>query len=91
MQGRTIDEVKSHKHFYRDNFRRGVKLLFWLLILMLVLIVVTFYLFTTWPEADYYATSTDGKLVRILPVARGTGLVDPEDQRDLVNRENQGS
>lgn len=84
MENRTINEVKAHKGFYRDNFRRAIAALFALSVLMLVLVVLIFYIFITWPEPDFYATSSEGALVRLQHVPRGTQLIDPEDQKALV-------
>lgn len=75
MIAEQLQEIKSQKNYYRDNFRRLVNFLFFCCFLILIIITAIFYEFFTEPEPYYYATCSDGQLVQLLNVPRGTGLI----------------
>lgn len=65
MLGRKHQHAHLHSIFYRDKFRRTLR---WLLVnvfIMLLLIIAVMYLIFVKPAANYYANTTDG---RILPM-----------------------
>lgn len=63
-----IDVIRSKKGFYRDNYSRVC----WTLLVALGLIffmgMSIVYCIIFHPTPDFYATSTDGKIVRLFPV-----------------------
>ncbi len=70
-----IDELKEHKNYYRNNFRRLSNFLFFCSFIILFLIMIILYYFFTMPEPYYYATSSDGELTQLMDVPKGTGLI----------------
>lgn len=64
----VLQKVKAHKYFYRDYYRRVCNVLWLVLMVILVLSLIDVYLFIQREEPNYYATSNDGKLVRLAPL-----------------------
>lgn len=64
--GNRIELLKSRKGFYRDNYNRvcSALLLSLLIILILSVLVIYFAIFSSTP--DFYASSQDGKLNRLV-------------------------
>jgi hypothetical protein len=79
-------EIKARKNFYRNNFYRLVNTLFILGIFIAILVGLILFKYFTEGRATYYATANNGNLVKLTPVPRGTGLVIPEDQRNIVEK-----
>lgn len=78
MIGPSLDEIKNRKNFYRNNFRRAGMMLWFATIVIFVLTVIIIYQDIRKPAPYYYATSSDGRITQLIPVPRGTGLLDPE-------------
>lgn len=51
--------------FYRDNFRRMTVLVMGLVIVDLVLVVAMFLVYSNFPQAELYATTRNGLLVKL--------------------------
>lgn len=64
----TIEEVKNRKYFYRDYYRRACTALWIALVIIIVLSLLLLYLYIQRPTPDFYATSSDGKLVPLVPL-----------------------
>jgi intracellular multiplication protein IcmL len=60
--------VKLRNDFYRDNYRRVVLAIFLLLVVILAQAGVIYYLLTHRPLPVYFATTNNGRVMRILPV-----------------------
>lgn len=67
MSGEALRTVKLRNDFYRDNFRRMVWILLVSILLNVGLIVVLLFMTTHRPQPVYFATSNDGRLVRLQP------------------------
>ncbi len=65
MENEVLDRVKGRKNFYRDYYRRAYNLLWFALSIIVVLSFLNIYLYITRPMPDFYATSSDGKLVKL--------------------------
>lgn len=78
------ENIKARKNFYRNNFLRLVNTLFILSFIIVILVGLILFKYFTEGRATYYATANNGNLVRLNPVRRGTGLVIPEDQRNIA-------
>ena len=66
--GNRIEQLKSRKGFYRDNYNRvSVGLLLGLVIILLVSGIVI-YLTIYSPTPDFFASAQDGKLTRLVAV-----------------------
>jgi len=78
MIGNRLDEIKSRKNFYRNSLRKAAMLLLFSMMIVLVLSGLIIYRYLTRPAPYFYATSSDGQITQLMPVPRGTGLLDPE-------------
>jgi len=64
--GNRIELIRSRKGFYRDNYDQ---VCIWLLVTLVVILLLSsliVYLATSCPISDFYATSTDGKVTRLI-------------------------
>ena len=64
--GNRIELLKSRKGFYRDNYNRVCSALLLTLFIILLLSVLDIYLAIFTPTPDFYASSQDGKLIRLV-------------------------
>ena len=64
--GNRIELLKSHKGFYRDNYNRVCSALLLSLFIILILSVLVIYFAVFLPTPDFYASSQDGKLTRLV-------------------------
>ncbi len=65
----AIRSKKSHKYFYRNSYRAALSALLFSQAIIIVLAVAVLYVKLSQPEPDFYATSSDGKLVFLKPLA----------------------
>lgn len=67
----TLDDrefVYYRNNFYRDNYRRLILICFMLVSIIIGLIAFAFYLHSSRPVPSFYATTYDGKLIRLTPM-----------------------
>ena len=64
--GNRIELLKSRKGFYRDNYNRVCSALLLTLFIILILSALVIYLAVFSPTHDFYASSQDGKLTRLV-------------------------
>ncbi|MES2998456.1 MAG: type IV secretion protein IcmL [Pseudomonadota bacterium] len=64
--GNRIEQVRARKGFYRDNYNRVCIGLLVALIIILLLSSFVIYLAIFRPVSDFYATSMDGKITRLV-------------------------
>lgn len=64
--GNRIELLKSRKGFYRDNYNRVCSALLLTLLIILLLSALDIYLAIFTPIPDFYASSQDGKLTRLI-------------------------
>lgn len=65
MSNEILERIKAQKFFYRDNYRRACTGLWFALLIIILLSLTIFYLYLERPIPDYYATSSNGKLVQL--------------------------
>lgn len=64
--GNRIELLKSHKGFYRDNYNRICNALLLSLFVILILSTLVIYFAVFFPTPDFYASSQDGTLIRLV-------------------------
>lgn len=64
----VLEKVKARKNFYRDYYRRACTALWFSLFVIAALSLIVMYLVISQPTPDFYATSSDGKLVMLTPM-----------------------
>lgn len=64
--GNRIELLKSRKGFYRDNYNLACSALLLTLFIILILGALVIYLAIFLPTPDFYASSQDGKLTRLI-------------------------
>ncbi len=64
--GNRIELLKSRKGFYRDNYNRVCTALLLTLFIILLLSVLDIYFAIFIPTPDFYASSQNGKLTRLV-------------------------
>jgi hypothetical protein len=70
MAEQSNDLIKQQKNFYRELYRRDIKGLIGIFIIMGLLVIGITYMATHRPDPTYYATSSDGALVPLATVQR---------------------
>lgn len=61
--------IRLRNNFYRDNYRRLVLSLMFLLFIVIFLVGVIFYQIYNRPESKYFATTTDGRIMQLFPLS----------------------
>ena len=64
----AVEQVKLRNNYYRDNYRKVVKVLLSMVLICISLIAVIIYQYHTRPEPRYFATTADGRITPISPV-----------------------
>lgn len=64
--GNRTDLVKSRKGFYRDNYNRVCGALLLTLFVIFILSTLVIYFTILSPTPDFYVSSQDGKLTRLV-------------------------
>lgn len=64
--GSRVDLVRARKGFYQDNYNRVCIGLLIALLIILLLSSLVIYLTIFRPGSDFYATSMDGKVTRLV-------------------------
>ncbi len=59
----ATESERIRNHFYRDNYRRLIKILLLCLFVIVMLVGVIFYLVMTIPSETYYASTEDGRVI----------------------------
>ena len=68
---KNVEDIVSQKHlFYRDSYRRALKLLIVLSCIAVVLAAWLMYSIFTRPLPEFYATSTTGEVVPMQPLSK---------------------
>ena len=73
MLNEQLRNIKARKNFYRDNYHKACNALVIALGLIGILCGLLIYLFFQQASSDFYATSMDGKLVRLTPLSMLVG------------------
>lgn len=70
MPENAVELVRLRNNFYRDNYRRVVTALLLCLLTIIVLIGIIFYMITHRPAPKYFATTSDGQIIPLIPLDR---------------------
>jgi len=70
MPQSRLDLVDKQGEFYRNNFRRLIKITYIFIIVIFLLLAFIFYQFFTTLPPKYFATTQDGRLVEVIPLPR---------------------
>jgi|JI10StandDraft_1071094.scaffolds.fasta_scaffold17595_6 intracellular multiplication protein IcmL len=61
----ALQAVMLRNNFYRDSYRRVLAVLLIMIVVNVGLFALVYYLITTRPKPEYFATTTDGKVIRM--------------------------
>lgn len=65
----ALELVRLRNNFYRDNYRRVMKLLLIMSIGLIILVLTMAYLFTHRQEPKYFATTQTGRVLQLVPLS----------------------
>jgi intracellular multiplication protein IcmL len=69
MSDDSIELIRLRNNFYRDNYRRIMKLLLILTATLVVMIAIIFYLLAHRPQPKYFATTQAGRVLELIPLS----------------------
>lgn len=61
----ALQAIMLRNNFYRDSYRRVLTVLLIVILINVGLCVLVYYLITTRPKPEYFATTTDGEIIRM--------------------------
>jgi len=70
MKDDALELVRLRNNFYRDNYRRLILALIILLGLSAILSGIVFYQIVNRPDHKYFATTADGRIMRLYPLSQ---------------------
>jgi hypothetical protein len=77
MSHDIVEQVKTRKNYYRNNYRASLRILMYCLIIIFCLLVAIIFMVITKPEPGYYASSNEGKVTQINYAPWGSRIVQP--------------
>ncbi len=66
----ALEVVKLRNNFYRDSYRRVILVLLLSIILNVLLAIAGGYLFMYRPNPQYFATTADGRVIKLVPLSQ---------------------
>lgn len=69
MLSKNIETIKHRKNFYRDCYRRALKVLYFSFLVVIILLLLLIFFGANRPEPSYYATSMNGKITQLKPLS----------------------
>lgn len=69
MTDESLELIRLRNNFYRDNYRRVMKLLLIMSCALVILVLTMAYLFTHRPEPKYFATTQTGRVLQLVPLS----------------------
>lgn len=66
----ALEIVKLRNNFYRDSYRRVLAALLLMIVINGVLCAILGYVVTHRPKPEYFATTAEGRLMRLYPLSR---------------------
>lgn len=81
MSGGARAREKQHVFFYRDNYRRIARTIAVLLVIMLIQTAIIAYQLITRPRPYYFATTTHGEVVQLMPLSRAQATQKTREQQ----------
>ena len=67
MIGRRQTQPRFQSDFYRDNYRRLLIALFVSIVVMVSLVLAIIYFVLMQPQPKYYASTTHGRIIPMVP------------------------
>jgi intracellular multiplication protein IcmL len=61
----ALEAVQMRNNFYRDSYRRVLTVLLIMVLLNVTLLALLYYMITNRPKPEYFATTSDGKVIRM--------------------------
>lgn len=61
----ALEVVRMRNNFYKDSYRRVLTVLLIMVLLNIALTVLLYYMITNRPKPEYFATTSDGKVIRM--------------------------
>jgi intracellular multiplication protein IcmL len=80
----AVELIRLRNDFYRDNYRRLVIAVVFLLIIVATLISVVFYQIYNRPEPKYFASTVDGRIMQLFPLS--DPMLSPAELLQWANR-----
>lgn len=68
MTNDALQTVNLRNNFYRDNYRKVVTVLLVLALALCALLAVVYYLISHPPKPTYFATTSDGRIIPLVPL-----------------------
>lgn len=69
MANDSLELIRLRNNFYRDNYRRVMKLLLIMTLVSVLLISAIFYLIAHRPTPQYFATTQSGRVLQLVPLS----------------------
>ena len=69
MADDSLELIRLRNNFYRDNYRRVMKLLLLMSVVTILLITAIFYLIAHRPTPKYFATTQSGRVLQLVPLS----------------------
>lgn len=67
MLGSRHEIARLQSDFFRDKFRKELRWLIYSIAILIVLVVSVCYMILTRADPDYYANTTDGRILEMPP------------------------
>lgn len=61
----ALEVVRLRNNFYRDSYRRVLTVLLIMILLNVALTILLYYMIVNRPKPEYFATTSDGKVIRM--------------------------
>ena len=71
MLGRRSDNARLQSDFYRDQYRKMLRWLIIAIVIMLLLIGIIIYKVLVHPDQQYYANTSEGKILLMPTPSQG--------------------
>lgn len=84
MADDAVELVRLRNNFYRDNYRRLVGALLFLLVIVILLGGTVLYQIANRPEPRYFATTVDGRIMPLFPLSEA--MLSPAELLQWANR-----
>lgn len=65
----ALEVVMTRNNFYRDSYRRVLTALLIMVVLNVALMALLYYMIVNRPKPEYFATTSDGKVIKMTPLS----------------------
>jgi len=70
MAEQAAELIRARNEFYRDNYRKVFSALLLMIVVNIILLGIIYYQITNPPSPKYFATTSDGKIIKLQPLNR---------------------